>query len=81
MCKGLKPNDTAALRSRESCYYTVKLLVGEGADINAEDKYGKTPLTIATRKGYSNIVNVLTGVNLEEEEEEEEELYEEDRGV
>ncbi|WP_341811169.1 ankyrin repeat domain-containing protein [Wolbachia endosymbiont (group A) of Oxytorus armatus] len=38
---------------------TVKLLLGVGADIEVQDIFGETPLVIATRAGYTDIVKIL----------------------
>jgi len=38
---------------------TVKLLIEDGADINAKDKYGNTPLIIAARDDRAEIVKIL----------------------
>jgi len=37
----------------------VKLLLDRGANVNSADKYGKTPLFLASANGYSDIVNNL----------------------
>ncbi|MCM1002429.1 ankyrin repeat domain-containing protein, partial [Wolbachia pipientis] len=37
---------------------TVKLLLNKGANINAKDKDGKTPLDLAMQEGYTNIVEM-----------------------
>ncbi|MGL5029329.1 MAG: ankyrin repeat domain-containing protein [Wolbachia pipientis] len=38
---------------------TVKLLLGRGANIEVQDIFGETPLVIATRAGYKDIVKIL----------------------
>ncbi|WP_419198881.1 ankyrin repeat domain-containing protein [Wolbachia endosymbiont of Rhagoletis cingulata] len=38
---------------------TVKFLLGRGADIEVQDIFGETPLVMATRAGYTNIVEAL----------------------
>jgi ankyrin repeat protein len=38
---------------------TLKLLVDAGADVNLADSQGRTPLQLATRLGYSKMVNLL----------------------
>jgi len=38
---------------------TVKLLIENGADLNAKDKNGETALELAKRKGYENVVKLL----------------------
>ena len=44
-----------------------KLLLENGANVKAEDKYGKTPLLLALANGYETIVNLLIerGANIE----------------
>ncbi len=37
----------------------IKLLLAKGADINATNKYGETALSVATKNGYHNVVEVL----------------------
>ena len=37
----------------------VNLLVARGADINAEDQYGRTPLMLASGAGNDDVVKVL----------------------
>jgi len=43
----------------------VELLVAKGADVTAKDRQGRTALTIAERKGHTEIVELLRkhGVN------------------
>lgn len=42
------------------CYQTALVLLSNGADPNAADKYGSTPLTFAMAKKHHDIVNLLT---------------------
>lgn len=37
----------------------VKLLLQNGANVNTEDKYGWTPLDVATKRGFDDIVKLL----------------------
>lgn len=37
----------------------VKSLLAKGSDINATNKYGETALSVATKNGYHNVVEVL----------------------
>lgn len=37
----------------------VTLLIEGGANVNLADGAGRTPLTLAKDKGYTNIVNIL----------------------
>ena len=39
----------------------VKLLIAKGADANAEDKNGHTPLSIAIQNGHNEIAELLNG--------------------
>ena len=39
----------------------VKLLIESGADQNISDDEGVTPLYVAQEKGFSDIVDILTG--------------------
>ena len=38
---------------------TTKILINGGADVNIGDKEGKTPLSIAIEKGYSDLAPLL----------------------
>ena len=40
-------------------FLTLKALVEAGADVNITDGSGKSPLTLAERRGYSNMVKLL----------------------
>jgi len=37
----------------------VELLLAKGANVNAVDKHGRTPLGLASEKGYKEIVELL----------------------
>lgn len=37
----------------------VQLLISEGADVNAKDKYGRTPLYYAEKLGHKEIAELL----------------------
>ena len=39
----------------------VRFLLQHGADVNARDVSGKTPLAIATRKGHGELIELLAG--------------------
>jgi ankyrin repeat protein len=43
-------------------YEEVKLLLNKGADVNAKNVLGDTPLMDAQRKGLADIVNLLKEV-------------------
>ena len=40
-------------------YEPAKILIEAGADVNAKDSVGKTPLDYATEKGYDDLVELL----------------------
>jgi len=44
-------------------YETVKYLIEKGANINAVDKNGYSPISLAAWRGYENIVNLLLDKN------------------
>ena len=50
---------------------TVELLITMGADVNAKDKGGDTPLKIATRGGHTRIQEMLRAAGASEDEDEE----------
>lgn len=54
--EGYTPLMTAAKHDRQAF---VKLLIKNGADINAKAKDGSTALSLATEKGHKNIVDIL----------------------
>ena len=43
---------------------TVKALIAVGADVNAADKHGWTPLRIASLKRHTDIVLIATGADV-----------------
>ncbi len=48
------------------CNLLVELLLAEGADVNAKDKYGQTPLLLAAYEGHKAVVErlVANGANV-----------------
>jgi ankyrin repeat protein len=54
--EGFTPLHCAARDNREDI---VKILLGRGADPNSKDKYGRTPLQLATDYGCQDVVRVL----------------------
>ncbi|MBA7689646.1 hypothetical protein ES703_98154 [subsurface metagenome] len=44
----------------------VRILISEGADVNAKEKYGYTPLLWAKEKGHTEIVEFLRKHGAEE---------------
>ncbi len=47
---------TAVLTGEQS---NVKRLIDDGKDVNVKDYYGQTPLSMAVKRGYKGIVEVL----------------------
>jgi len=45
--------------ARANCIFSVRLLLRYGADVDAEDKFAWTPLQLAARFGYEEIVSEL----------------------
>ena len=54
-------NDELLVAASEGNFARVKDLVSQGADVNAKDKFSKTPLIQATSKGSAEIVEFLVG--------------------
>lgn len=44
---------------------TVNLLIEKGADINAKDKYGQTPLNLTIKNNHTEIIGLLWNKDLE----------------
>jgi len=45
----------------------VALLIDKGADVNAKDRDGKTPLSLAQEKGHNEIIELLKKRGAKEE--------------
>lgn len=57
MTKGLRPLHYATFVNSKEC---VQFLINRGASVNQTDDIGYTPLHICARKGYHNVMKVLT---------------------
>lgn len=58
---GQTPLMVAAMKGYdESCVEVVKLLLKNGANVNATDILGSSAVRLAQRKGLANMVNLLT---------------------
>ena len=53
-------NNTALMVAAYKGHFkVVEFLVDNGADVNARDKRGRTPLTLALENGYTDVVKYL----------------------
>lgn len=59
ICEGRRWRDSAALRSFQWARAVVRLLLDRGADVNAEDKYGRTALGDAAITKRETMVQLL----------------------
>jgi len=49
------------MAAENACGDIIKVLLDRGADIEAKDMFGRTPLIMATEMGHTRIVEVLPG--------------------
>lgn len=56
----INPQEGGLLAAAERGYETIALLLlGKGADIEAEDTWGKTPVQVAAEHGHAGIIRIL----------------------